>query len=204
MKTNLIHLCIAITVLAAALVAYGFWYAAIAAESAAVANLESQIEAKLETASRIASARVALAEISGNEATVRSYFVSEKDVVTFIDDLEARARTQKASVTVLSVSTASENVHPVLTMTLRVAGTFEAVMRTVGLIEYAPYYLRVGSLSLGLDAKSEWHADLSIVVGSMPTSVDEGTGSPASVTPASAIPVSVPSVTVPAKSVRPS
>ncbi len=166
MRTPLIHFGMAITVFIATLSIYGFWYAAITAKSAAAAILESQIETKTETASRIASARAALADISGNEATVRSYFVSEGEVVAFINDLEARGRAQKASVTVLSVSTATESAHSTLTIGLTVNGTFEAVLRTLGSIEYAPYYLRIGTLSLGLEAKNWWHADLSIIVGS--------------------------------------
>ncbi len=166
MKTSLIHFSIALIVFITTFSVYGFWYSAIAKKSTTVAMMESQIKTKTETASRIAAARVALADILGSETKMQNYFVSESEIVAFINDLEARGRAQGTRVAVLSVSTASEDGHPTLTLTLKVIGTFEAVMRTLGSIEYAPYYLRVGTLSLGLETKDEWHADLSIVVGS--------------------------------------
>lgn len=176
MKTALTHFAVAVVVFVLTLAVYGFLYAAVANKSAAVAGLDERIQAKVETSHRIASARAALADISDNETTMRGYFVSESDVVAFINDLEARGRLQNASVTVLSVSTASENAHSALTIALTIKGTFEAVMRTLGSVEYAPYYLRIGTLSLGLDTpaggksasngKNSWHADLSIIVGS--------------------------------------
>ncbi len=166
MKTSLIHFSIALIIFIATFSVYGFWYSAIAKKSATVAMMESQIKTKIESASRIAAARVALVDISGSEAKMQSYFVSESEIVAFINDLEARGRAQGTSVAVLSVSTASEDANQALTITLKVRGTFEAVMRTLGSIEYAPYYLRIRTLSLGLETKNGWNVDLSIVVGS--------------------------------------
>ena len=166
MKPTLTQAGIAIVILGCTLALYGFSYAAISAKSAEVAGLENLITTKMETAKRIASARAALVEIAGEEAGIRNYFVSGDSVVAFIDNLEARGRAQRTSVTVLSVSTASDDAHPTLAMTLAIEGTFDAVMRTIGAIEYAPYDLRVTTVALGLTAKNGWHADLSLNVGS--------------------------------------
>lgn len=168
MKSAPLHVIIWILVCVVALVGQGFWYDIIVNKSATVADLQNQIDTKTETSNRIASARTALAEIAGDESIVQSYFVPETGVVPFIDDLEARARGQKADMKVLSVSTGGTKSTLVLSLTI--SGTFDAVVRTVGTIEYAPYGLSISKLSLGKNEKNIWHADMELVVGSIPAS----------------------------------
>lgn len=169
MKSHLIHLVIVLMTGIAVLIGYGFWYATIASKSAAVANLQSQIIAKTETMSRIASARASLAEIADAEATVQSYFVPETGMVTFIDGLETQAKTQGATTSVLSVSTGVINTQPIFTLALAITGAFDAVLSTVGAIEYAPYDLSVSGLSLVQNGKNSWQANLNLTVGSIQT-----------------------------------
>jgi len=170
MKSSLAQLVAAIAVCTAVLIGYGFWYATVSAKSAAVAILQNQIDTRTETVKRMVSTRAALAEISGDEAVVQSYFVPETGVVAFIDGLESRGRALGATVTVLSVSTVKSSAQPALELALSIAGTFDAVMRTVGAIEYAPYDITVSMLSATErgDTKSTWHADLKLLVGSVP------------------------------------
>ena len=168
MKSSLAHFLLALVICVIAVIGYGVWYAAVAAKSAAVADLESRIAAKKETAARIASARASLADIAEEEAVIRNYFVPETGVVSFINTLEARGQTQRATVRVLSVSAKNIGGEPVLAFSLAVGGTFEAVMRTVGAIEYAPYALSVSSLSMKQDGTESWVADLGLLVGSAP------------------------------------
>lgn len=175
MNRPLVHFFVLLSVLAVAGVGYGVWYAAIASESAVVAGLDAQIRAKTDAAARIAAARSALTEIAGDEAEVQGYFVSETDVVPFIDDLESRGSSLGADVRVLSVSVASVGLHPTLALSLTASGPFDAVMRTLGTIEYAPYAIAVQNVSLSQSAKGQWHADVSLVVGSVAT----GTSTPA-------------------------
>lgn len=162
-----LQLLLALVVCAAALIGYGAWYAAIVQMSNIAAQLESQIETKIEARSRIASARTALAAIAGDEASVQGYFVQGTGVVAFIDDLEARGREQGATVSVLSVATGSAGEHSVLTLAVSLKGTFNAVMRTLGSIEYMPRDLTISTLSLAQDDKNSWRADLKLVVGSV-------------------------------------
>jgi len=166
MKSNIINFSIEFIVAVAIIVGYGFWYAAIAAKSAVVAGLQDQIVAKAETASRIATARVAIAEIAGDEAIVQGYFVPETGVVAFINGLEVQGQKQSTVVRVLSVSTGTTGAQPTLLFSLSVKGSFDSVMRTVGVIEYMPYDLSISGLSLAQDDKNSWHADLNIRVGS--------------------------------------
>jgi hypothetical protein len=146
--------------------AYGMGYALISAKSAAVADVQSKIDAKTETMNRIAATRATLASITNDEASVQSYFVPEADVVTFIDSLQAHGRVLKAVVDVTSVAKSGTSVQPALALALTIQGTFDAMMRTVGSIEYAPYALSISSLDVTQDAKDSWHADLKLLVGS--------------------------------------
>ena len=167
MKSPFTHLMFASAACLVVIVGYGFWYAATAAKSVEVTSLQSQIDAKTEAVSRMATTRAALTEIAGDESVVQSYFVPETGVVTFIDDLENRGRSLGAEVSVLSVSTGGISTRPVLHFALSVKGTFDAVMRTVGAIEYAPYAISVSALSVSQDAKDSWHADLKLRVASV-------------------------------------
>jgi len=153
------------------IIGYGFWYAAIEAKSAAVAELKDEVTTKNENAGRIASARASLAELSGSEEIIQGYFVPETGVVAFINNLEAQGRRQGTTVSVLSVSTSATEKPPTLVFSLTISGSFDAVMRTVGVIEYAPYDLSISALAITHDGKSSWRADLTILVGSAPASV---------------------------------
>lgn len=168
MKSPYIKLIIAIVFGATALGAYGLWYSFIVSKSSAVADLETQINTIIDTASRVAAAKTALSKITGDETTVQSYFVPQTAVVAFINDLEARGHTLGSSVSVASVSTGGTYTHPTLVFELGVSGTFDSVMRTVGAIEYAPYALKVTNLSLKQEDKTGWNARIKLEVGSIP------------------------------------
>lgn len=168
MKSSLSHFLIALAVCVGTLTSYGIWYSTVSNKSTEVASVQNQIIIATENASRIAAARAALAEIAGDEAKVQSYFVSEAGVVGFINTLEALGVSQKATVSVLSVATGGSPTRPTLQLALSVKGSFDAVMRTVGAIEYSPYDLSISTLSVGQDAKDSWHATLSLTVGSVP------------------------------------
>ena len=165
MKSPFIHLIVWGGLLFVALSAYGYWYSAISNKSVTVAELGKRIGANTEAAGRIATARATLSEIASDEATIASYFVSETEVVSFIDDLEARAKAQSASLKVVSVSAVPK--QPLLTFSLAVEGKFDAVMRTVGAIEYAPYDLAVSKFAMSDNGEGLWHADITLTVGSV-------------------------------------
>lgn len=165
MKSTLTHFLIVLVLMLSAIAAYGTFYAALSAKSSMVADLQSSIDQGTQTANHIASARAAISEIAGDEAVVRGYFISDMAAGPFFDDLQARGRAQGATVSVLSASTDTVNKYPVLTLSLTVKGAFDAVMRTIGVIEYAPYDLSVSALSVQQDDPKSWHADLKVVVG---------------------------------------
>jgi len=168
MKSPFSHITAAFVLCIVAIVGYGMWYATISTKSAAVASLQNQIDTKTETVNRIAATRATLADVASDEATVQSYFVPEAGVVSFIDSLETHGKALGASMNVLSVSTSGTVAQPTLAFTLTAKGTFDAVMRTVGSIEYSPYDLSITALTIVQDDKNSWHADLKLSVGSVP------------------------------------
>lgn len=168
MKSPFFHVIAAIILCIITIVGYGMWYAAIAAKSAAAAALQSTIDTKTETMNRIATTRATLADIANDETVVQNYFVPEAGVVAFINSLEAHGKTLGTAVNVLSVSTAGTKIQPALSLSLVIGGSFNAVMRTVGAIEYAPYDLSISALSVTQDENKNWRANLKLLVGSVP------------------------------------
>lgn len=174
MKSSFSHLAAALVVSVTALVGYGFWYAAVVGKSADVARVEREIAAKIEAASRASSVRATLAEVADDEVLLGGYFIPEAGVATFIDDLEARGTAQVASVKVLSVATDDTGARKNLKLDISIEGTFDAVLRTFGSIEHAPYDLRVTTLSLTQndEGRGGWRASAKLVVGMSVASPD--------------------------------
>lgn len=168
MKSPLTHFLIAAVITGAALSGYAGWYATVSNESGRVADLQARITAATASVTRMASVHTAFAEIAGDEATIEGYFVPETGVVSFINGLETLGNAQHATVSVLSVSTGPAAGQPTLLITLSIKGTFDAVMRTVGAIEYVPYDVSFSTLSIAKDSDASWHADLNMTVGSIP------------------------------------
>lgn len=169
MKPSLTHFLIALLIGGVVISVYGVCYAAISNKSREVAVLQDQITTATETTNRVTRARAILATIVGDEAKVQSYFVPETAVVTLINTLETLGSTQGASVSILSVSTGGSLTQPTLLLALSIKGTFEAVMRTLGSIEYAPYAISISNVSIQQDGTNSWNADLKMSVMSLPT-----------------------------------
>ena len=167
MKSSIAQFGISLLLLALAVLGYGAWYASVAAKSAQAADLQNQIDTQSATAMRVSSARAALAQIASSEAAVNGYFVPESDVVSFIDHLQALGSALSASVNVLSVSAGTTGAHPSLAVSLAVKGSFDAVIRTVGAIEFSPADLSITTLSVEQNAGS-WTANLNLIIGSTP------------------------------------
>lgn len=169
MKSVFLRLGVSIGGCALVLVGYVAGYGIVVEKSEVAADLGRQIDAINATTIQAISDRAALEEISKEEVFIQNFFVSEEDIATFIDDLELRGRNQGAVVTVSSIVKGGASAPATLGITLTVKGTFDAVMRTVGSIEYAPYNLSVSSLVIAQDEEKSWHADLKMTVGSVPT-----------------------------------
>lgn len=167
MKSTLTRLITTTIIAVIAVSGYLYWYSLVSEKSVQVANLETEIAARSEKSMRIAIARATLAEIVDDERIVQNYFVPDTEVVHFIEDLQARARARGAALKVASVGSDVDGKRPVLDLSLGIDGSFDAVMRTIGVIEYAPYDLVVNKLVVDKADKTSWHANMEITVTSV-------------------------------------
>jgi hypothetical protein len=169
MKSPLIHLMIMGILSVAAVTGYSFWYTMVSNKSNEVVDLQNQIVTATETMNHIASARTMLAEISGDEAKMQSYFIREADIPAFNDYLESLGRPENATVSIISVAPGGSSAQPTFLITLTIGGAFDAVMTTVGAMEYAPYDISLSALSVTQSGKDNWQASVSLIASSMPT-----------------------------------
>ncbi len=164
------HLIFATTLFIVALICYAFWYGALGALSFEVAALSSEVTAKNQSAAQALVAEDELAKLSAEENIIHGYFVSTADIVSFLEGLQTLGSFAGAKVSVVSVS-ANPSPRPHLDLALKVSGSFDAVMRAVGAIEYSAHDIQVTTLTLdtvtSLDPKipSGWAAALVLQVG---------------------------------------
>ena len=163
-KTSLIHLIMAIVALALAGTAYLFWYK----EVSSLATEAATVHAELEARSTSGAAREAEEKLAANEAQIYSHYVSEADIVPFLEDLESTGEALGADVSVESVNKPrlKADQPPYLQLVLTVRGPFNAVVRTLGAIENQPYDTRLADLTLDSpDTAQGWVASATFRVG---------------------------------------
>jgi len=179
MKKPLIHLVIALLVLAVAGTVYVFWYERVTALEREVAELATQAEQADRAAADIASARSALSKLVADEAFFGSYFVSTSTVVSYLENLETTGDELGSLVEVVSVTPAGSAR---LSISFRATGSFAAVMRTLGAIEFGPYDASMMNLTLDTNASTEgeWTATGVVSVGMNPAAVVAPPSAPAS------------------------
>jgi hypothetical protein len=168
MRNPLIHLGIATGVLLLAAGAYGVAYAIVEKASAEAAALHVQLDAKSENANQLSVARNALQALGENEELTTKYFVSPDNIVLFLEELESAARALGADMEVASVST-EIGPRERIQVALKITGSFDAVMRTVGTIEYGQRDSQVRSLTIDTattpTGKREWTATATLLFG---------------------------------------
>lgn len=158
---------ITLSLLALALAGYAAFEATVAGQSAAVAQLSQEVAGRAAEIGRLASARERLAALAGEERAIEAYFVPEASVVPLIDELESRGAALGATMHITSVAAipAAKGGRPALSIALSIEGPFDAVVRTLGSIEYAPYAISTKGAALGKNENGEWKADVTLAVG---------------------------------------
>jgi len=169
-----VHVIVMALVFFGALSAYGVWYSMVGKEAAAAISLQSQIQAKTETAAHAQAAKSQLTKALSDQATITNYFVSTNDIVTFLGTLQATGNRYGAKVDVESVTAQPAKPHTLLQLSLRITGSFDGVERTLGAIEYEPYDTTVSSVTFdtpGAAAGSarQWTAAVTMNVGTIDT-----------------------------------
>lgn len=146
-RASLIQLIIALMIFAGVAGAYAFWYAAVGKASVEAASLSEQIRTKSQDSARVDAAKVALESLAEDEAAMRAYLVREQDIVPFLGSLEQTGASLGAGVEVVSVATERKDDRSQIRLSLKVTGSFDAVLRTLGAIEYGPYDSTIQSVT---------------------------------------------------------
>lgn len=183
-RTTLIRIGIALGALVTAATAYAVWRGAVMDASAVAASLATQITVDGARSARVIAAKTALASLAHDEVSVSRYFVSNATLVPFLESLQSAASALGAQMTITSVSADTENARQGLTVHGSLSGSFDAVMRAVGAIEYAPYYVSVDQLSLSNTASADtahaaaWNALFTLTVGTRSATTDAASATP--------------------------
>lgn len=172
-RTLITHLILAFGLLVAAIVfAVGIGVTLDAARIR-VADLGKEIANKQLETERQSVERATLPVLESSEAALARYSVYTEDIVPFLSQLEKQGKAQGAVVEVLSVSDGGVNRQRIL-LSLHITGSFDAVARTLGMIEYGPYDATFTSVTLDTtsekDAKvAQWSAGAVLSVSAVPT-----------------------------------
>ena len=170
MKRSLIHLSIAALLLVASVTGYTLWYLQVQKMGSRVVEADVRISAKSEEAAHIREARDALAALSASEERVYSYFVPSGQIVPFLESIGTTGEELGTDVEVVSVrEEGADSGRGTVILALRIDGSFDAVMRTIGTFEYAPYDIVLTNLSIDAVDQGEegsvWAASATYEVG---------------------------------------
>ncbi len=152
--------------------AYLFCYSLLGKSSAEAARLAGELRTKSQDSLKIAAAKTALGSLVADEARVREYLVPTNEIVPFLESLERTGRGFGATVEVVSVSADTAKERGNIKLSLRIAGPFDSVLRTLGAIEYGAYDSRLTGLVLDTspsdDAAPAWSAAATFDIGTRP------------------------------------
>lgn len=167
-RASLIQLVVALVVFTATLGVYSFWYSLVGKASVEAASLSEEIRTKSQDSARVAAAKIALESLAEDEAAMRAYLVREKDIVPFLGTLEDTGASLGANVEVVSVSAEPKGERSQLQLSLKITGSFDAVLRTLGAIEYGPYDSAIQSVTFDtvpIEGSSSWTAAATFRLG---------------------------------------
>ncbi len=147
MNSTLIHFIVAALIALGALGVYATEFVMLTNARNEAATAFADV-ARIEEENRsIANAKDTIAALESDEAAIAAHFVSPTDIVPFLEGLEQEGEGLGTRVEVVSVSSPNE-ADGRITLSLRIEGSFAAVMRTLGSFEYSQQDMRLSSLTL--------------------------------------------------------
>ena len=173
-RRTLIQLVIALIILIGMIAAYAFWYLAVRDMSAKAAQLAADLRAQDEASARAGAAKAALGSLVADEEVMRAYLVRPDGIVPFLSEIERSGTVLGSMVEVASVATETGTDRDRIALSLRITGSFDAVLRTLGTIEHGAYDSRITNVTLDTPAsdpesQGRWTATASFVIGTQPT-----------------------------------
>lgn len=138
-RVTFIHLILASVLTLSMVGAYLFWYKAVDKARGESAVLAENIRTQSQESAKVDAAKVALESLAEDEASIRGYLVKEEEIVPFLERLEETGAGLGATIDVVSVSTETRAERNRIMLSVKIEGSFDAVLRTLGSIEYGPY-----------------------------------------------------------------
>ncbi len=175
-RTSYIQLAIALSFLALSVGGVVGGVVLLTQERERAEQLTAEIGTKRLEALRVAAAKEALPALATDETAINQYFIKADDIVPFLETLQRTGTRQGAEVEVLAVSADQGGSQHRLSLSLRIVGTFDAVMRTVGSIEYGPYDIALSNVTLDTMGEAGkkgtvWTAATVFTIGTQPGDV---------------------------------
>ena len=178
MKKN--HLILIFVVLACilALGVYGVFYHALSSEVAATSEKESRIALLKDKEEEIVTQKKLIDESKEMRSALEKYFVSEEDLVSFLEPFELLGPTTGTDMTLSSVDVVTPQGDtttgmPALAISISAEGTFSSVYHLLALLEDLPYEVQIGQVSLSRIALSQtvggmplWNLQTSLIIRS--------------------------------------
>ncbi len=127
-----------------------------------VATLAGEIATKTSEYAHATETRSVLEEVVLQETEIDTHFVPTHSIVAFLESVEGLGTVFGTKVTVVSVSDPSTNGE--IALALSVEGRFDAVMRTLGLLEHSQVASATKTLTLDTAGDGAWTAAITGVV----------------------------------------
>ncbi len=169
-RSSLISLIVSLVFLLLSAGGYYAWRSYVITQSSQIASLRSEISKKKEDAVRIQKAKNRDASLIQEEERTQSYFIYTGNIVSYLESLQATGKSLGTKVEVVSVDASKNTKNNTLKLSLKVTGTFESVVRTLGVFENSP----VDAVLLGLTLDTQgaegspspqWVAATTLTVG---------------------------------------
>lgn len=171
MKRPHLHVIIVLSLLALLVGAYAGWYLIVERAAARALMLSQEIDQTAAVVAVAVESRDAFSTITADEAAINSYFTVIADIALFLEELEVTGRGLGSDVDVISVSDKPTGEGRIA-LSLRIRGAYDAVVRTIGVIEYGPHDTRLENLTLDVASEGEskeWVATASFSIGTATT-----------------------------------
>jgi hypothetical protein len=149
---------------------FGVEYYLLDTAEAQVTDLQKQVADKKVELEKAARARSALTTLGPNEEIINSYLLNKDDIVTFLENVQSTGKAIGATAQVVSVSDEKVAGHPRISVSLLISGSFDSVMRTVGMLENSSYDSTLTSVTLDsggpvVKGVQQWSAATVLSVG---------------------------------------
>lgn len=173
-RFTLIRFGLALTLLIFTVGGYSWWQSQMNAVQNDITSITTQITGKEKTLANARDARKNLAALESTGSTMQNYLVSNSDIVSFLGMLEGIGKVVDATVSTMSVAPQLNTQHSMLRISVKVTGSFGAVMRAIGAIENMPYYVVINTVTVDhatsltkSSKKTDWTALMTLSVGSL-------------------------------------